>query len=459
MDSESTETSLLEEVERLRTRALELEHEQKDWIRARTMIDESRRLTALTRDISIALVHGGTLQESLHQCTQALVTHLDAAFARIWTLNKATNVLHLQASSGLYTHLNGPHSRVPVGMYKIGLIAAERLPHLTNQVIGDPRVGDQDWASREGMVAFAGYPLLIDEEVIGVIALFARQSLSMAVLDAMASISNAVTLGIERKQGEEERVRLLEEAQRAKAEVEAALQVRNDFLSSVSHDLKTPLASIRGNVQLLQRRMKRGEMPDASVLADRLVVIESSTTKMAGMVEDLLDVAKLQSGQQLDLEMRSVKLMTLLRQVSAELQETTKRHQIVVLTPAQEIIVRGDFVRLDRVLTNLITNAIKYSPQGGQVIVAVQQEQLQNQAWVEVSVRDHGIGIPKIDVPYIFEPFYRAQNVTDRIQGTGVGLASVAQVIEQHGGIITVNSEEGQGSTFSVRLPCFSMNQ
>ncbi len=459
MDSESTETSLLEEVERLRTRALELEHEQKDWIRARTMIDESRRLTALTRDISIALVHGGTLQESLHQCTQALVTHLDAAFARIWTLNKATNVLHLQASSGLYTHLNGPHSRVPVGMYKIGLIAAERLPHLTNQVIGDPRVGDQDWASREGMVAFAGYPLLIDEEVIGVIALFARQSLSMAVLDAMASISNAVTLGIERKQGEEERVRLLEEAQRAKAEVEAALQVRNDFLSSVSHDLKTPLASIRGNVQLLQRRMKRGEMPDAAVLADRLVVIESSTTKMAGMVEDLLDVAKLQSGQQLDLEMRPVKLMTLLRQVSAELQETTKRHQIVVLTPAQEIIVRGDFVRLDRVLTNLITNAIKYSPQGGQVIVAVQQEQLQNQAWVEVSVRDHGIGIPKIDVPYIFEPFYRAQNVTDRIQGTGVGLASVAQVIEQHGGIITVNSEEGQGSTFSVRLPCFSMNQ
>ncbi len=458
MDSESTETSLLAEVERLRTRALELEHEQKDWIRAQAMIDESSRLTALTRDISIALVRGGTLQESLQQCTQALVTHLDAAFARIWTLNKATNVLHLQASSGLYTHLNGPHSRVPVGMYKIGLIAAERLPHLTNQVIGDPRVSDQDWASREGMIAFAGYPLLIDEEVIGVIALFARQPLSTAVLDAMASISNAVTLGIERKQGEEERVRLLEETQRAKAEVEAALQVRNDFLSSVSHDLKTPLASIRGNVQLLQRRMKRGEMPDAAVLADRLVVIESSTTKMAGMVEDLLDVAKLQSGQQLDLEMRPVKLMTLLRQVSAELQETTKRHQIIVLTPAQEIIVRGDFVRLDRVLTNLITNAIKYSPQGGQVIVEVQQEELQQQAWVEVSVRDHGIGIPKIDVPYIFEPFYRAQNVTDRIQGTGVGLASVAQVIEQHGGIITVHSEEGQGSTFSVRLPCFDMN-
>ena len=204
--------------------------------------------------------------------------------------------------------------------------------------------------------------------------------------------------------------------------------------------------------------MKRGEMPDAAVLADRLVVIESSTTKMAGMVEDLLDVAKLQSGQQLDLEMRPVKLMTLLRQVSAELQETTKRHQIIVLTPAQEIIVRGDFVRLDRVLTNLITNAIKYSAQGGQVIVEVQQEELQQQAWVEVSVRDHGIGIPKIDVPYIFEPFYRAQNVTDRIQGTGVGLASVAQVIEQHGGIITVHSEEGQGSTFSVRLPCFDMN-
>lgn len=81
---------------------------------------------------------------------------LDAAFARIWTFNEADDVLELQASAGIYTHLDGAHSRVPVGKFKIGLIAEEREPHLTNSVVGDARVGDQEWAKREGMVAFAG---------------------------------------------------------------------------------------------------------------------------------------------------------------------------------------------------------------------------------------------------------------------------------------------------------------
>ena len=95
----------------------------------------------------------------LQRCAEALVDHLHGAFARIWTLNPQEDVLELQASAGLYTHLDGPHSRVPVGKYKIGLIAQERKPHLTNAVVGDPRVSDQEWARREGMVAFAGYPL------------------------------------------------------------------------------------------------------------------------------------------------------------------------------------------------------------------------------------------------------------------------------------------------------------
>ena len=84
------------------------------------------------------------------------------------------DVLELQASAGLYTHLDGPHSRVPVGQYKIGLIAQERKPHLTNTVVGDPRVSDQEWAQREGMVAFAGYPLIVEDRLVGVMAMFAR---------------------------------------------------------------------------------------------------------------------------------------------------------------------------------------------------------------------------------------------------------------------------------------------
>ena len=110
--------------------------------------------------------------------------------------------LNSQASAGLYTHLDGPHSRVPVGQLKIGLIAAERKPHLTNEVIGDPRVGDQEWAKREGMVAFAGYPLIVDDRLVGVMAMFARHPLKPATLGAMAAVCDQIAAGVERKRAE-----------------------------------------------------------------------------------------------------------------------------------------------------------------------------------------------------------------------------------------------------------------
>ena len=135
---------------------------------------ERARLAALGADIGIALTRGDTLREVLRSCSEAIVQHLDVAFARIWTLNPQQDVLELQASAGMYTHIDGPHGRVPVGHLKIGLIAQERRPHLTNAVIGDPRVGDQEWARREGMVAFAGYPLVVNDRLVGVVALFAH---------------------------------------------------------------------------------------------------------------------------------------------------------------------------------------------------------------------------------------------------------------------------------------------
>ena len=128
---------------------------------------------------------------------------MGAAFARIWTLNEREGVLELQASAGLYTHLNGPHGKVPLGQFKIGRIARDRKPHLTNAVIGDPEVSDQDWARREGMVAFAGHPLIVDGRVVGVMALFARHALSDAVISEMASVADHIALGIERDRSAE----------------------------------------------------------------------------------------------------------------------------------------------------------------------------------------------------------------------------------------------------------------
>ncbi len=172
--------------------------------KAEATIAEQVRLAEYGRDIGLALTRSGHLREALTDCVEATVRHLDGAFARIWTLGDSGDVLELQASAGMYTHTEGAHSRIPVGQFKIGRIAQERRPHLTNAVIGDPRVPAQEWAQREGMVAFAGYPLVVDDRLVGVIAMFARHPLSEATLGMMGSVADEIALGIDRKRAWEQ---------------------------------------------------------------------------------------------------------------------------------------------------------------------------------------------------------------------------------------------------------------
>jgi two-component system, cell cycle sensor histidine kinase and response regulator CckA len=167
-------------------------------------IVERMELAAFTSDIGTALTRDEPLPVVLQRCAEAMMRHLEPAFARIWTLNRAGDTLELQASAGMYTHLDGAHARVPVGRFKIGLIAAEREPHLTNDVIHDPRVSDPAWARREGMVAFAGYPLVVGDQLVGVMAMFSRHPLSSNVLGSMAAVANQIALGIKRQRSEED---------------------------------------------------------------------------------------------------------------------------------------------------------------------------------------------------------------------------------------------------------------
>ena len=166
-------------------------------------LKEQAHLDSFCARIGKRLIESRALPDMLWGCTQTMVDDLGAAFARIWILNEQDHVLELQASSGLYTHLDGRHARIRVGSLKIGRIAAERKPTLTNQVIGDPCVPEQEWAKREGMVAFAGYPLVIDGHVIGVMAMFSRNALSESTLKAMALVADEIALGIQRKRAEE----------------------------------------------------------------------------------------------------------------------------------------------------------------------------------------------------------------------------------------------------------------
>src|SRR5499426_1487125 len=172
--------------------------------------DRKRAEDALVRqagvraDVSAAFSEPIDLAEILRGCTEAIVRNLDAAFARIWTMSRDESTLELQASAGMYTRLDGSYSRIPVGDLKVGLIAREKKAHLTNDVMNDPRVNDKDWAQYNGMVAFAGYPLVVEDRLIGVVALFARRPLAESILDTLASVADTIAQGIERKRAEEE---------------------------------------------------------------------------------------------------------------------------------------------------------------------------------------------------------------------------------------------------------------
>lgn len=162
------------------------------------------REAALRSEISAVLTRADTLRALLQGCTDALVRRLDVAFARIWTVRKGSSVLELEASSGIYTHLDGAHGRIAVGELKIGLIAQERRPHLTNDVQNDPRLSDKAWAAREGIVAFAGYPLIVEERVTGVMAMFSRSPLAPDTIETLGLIADSIAQGIERKRGDDE---------------------------------------------------------------------------------------------------------------------------------------------------------------------------------------------------------------------------------------------------------------
>ncbi|WP_322685821.1 AAA family ATPase [Nostoc sp. DedQUE07] len=163
---------------------------------------EQAILSDFRADVDSALAQSASLPLMLHRCAQAVVKHFNAAFARIWTLNKDKNVLELQASAGMYTRLDGEYSRIPVGGLKVGQIAQERSPLLTNNVFDESSI-DKEWAKREGMVAFAGYPILLDEQLVGVIGMFTRHPIPSSNFEALEFSAREIALGIRRKQAEE----------------------------------------------------------------------------------------------------------------------------------------------------------------------------------------------------------------------------------------------------------------
>jgi PAS domain S-box-containing protein len=242
----------------------------------------------------------------------------------------------------------------------------------------------------------------------------------------------------------------IDERDRALADLQQALRTRDEFLASASHDLKNPLASMKATAQLLQRRLERSGEQELARINEGLHRIDSIATRAAQLVEELLDLARMQMGRPLDLDRRPVDLVHLTRDVVVEQQQTTDRHTLRLDADVAELRGMFDAERLRRVFTNLVDNAIKYSPSGGDVVLRVSESEPGSAV---IDVQDHGIGVPPEDVERIFERFHRASNVEGRIAGTGIGLASARHIVESHGGTIQARSGDGGGTLFRIHLP------
>jgi PAS domain S-box-containing protein len=241
--------------------------------------------------------------------------------------------------------------------------------------------------------------------------------------------------------------RLFADEQRARQEAEEAVRLRDEFISIASHELNTPLTTLLGTAQLMQRRDDReGTLAERDRRAVETVVAQAR--RLGRLVASLLDVTRLATGR-LTLVLGPVELDGLLALLVEELRPGT-RHELLLRLPTEPVALEADGLRLEQVFANLIQNAIKYSPAGTRVTVTLERQG----AMVEVHVEDEGIGIPPEALPELFTRYYRAPNARSRrIAGIGIGLYVVREIVELHGGVVRVASEEGRGSRFTVALP------
>ena len=408
--------------------------------RAEAAAAERNRLTALRAEVSTSLASDSDQQAVLQECTTALVRYLEVALARIWMLNEAEGVLELKASAGMYTHLDGPHSRVKVGEFKIGRIAASRQPHLTNDVKHDPYVSDQAWAKREGLTAFAGYPLAVEGRVLGVVGMFARRPLPNDVLADLEPLANMIGLYLDR-------MRVVEELQRAAAELSEADRRKNEFLATLAHELLNPLAPIRNGLQLI--RLAGGE---AATIDKARTMMERQLTQLVRLVDDLMDISRISRGK-ITFQKERVELAAVVNSAveSSRPLIGQQGHELTVMQPKQSVMIDADPARLAQVFLNLLNNAAKYSNRGGHIWLTAERQGSD----VVVSVRDTGIGIAADQLPRIFDMYWQVERPLEKSQGgLGIGLTLVKRLVEMHGGTVEAQSEgPGKGSEFVVRLP------
>ncbi len=414
-------------------------------ITERKRTDEARaertRLTALRADISDRLAQSVTLRSILQHCTEAIVQHLDVAFARIWTLNETENVLELQASAGMYTHIDGAHSRVTVGQLKIGRIAQKCQPHLTNTVPDDSEISDREWAKLEGMVAFAGYPLMIEGRAVGVVAMFARQPLAENVLTKLAFVVEGMGQCIRRKWAEEALQKMNQTLEEQVRERTVALLAKQQQLQSLAAELsrteererKRLAAELHDN---LAQMLALCNMKFGAVKAD---LTEGRSSKTMNEIQGVLD-EELTYTRTLMSDLRPPLLgdeHDLPSAVSWVIQKMQRYGLLVTVKDDRQQKVLDDEVLTVtyRSIQELLFNVLKHA-RIKKATVSLQR----SGEFLEAVVRDQGVG---------FE--VAASRVSSKEDA--FGLLNIRERLELLGGRLEIISVLGEGTCAKIIVP------
>lgn len=404
----------------------------------------------------VSSVLGGSpdMDATMDAVLRAMVPVLPFDTASLFLLDRDG---HLRVCAALGYELDGRDPRVfPVGSGVVGWVVANRAPALVRDSERDGRFDALDGRTPRSLLAV---PLSVGERVLGSLCLVRRVP-APPFVDAdttlVATIANSAALALENARLHEQeralRLRLEElnqlyaQERRLVEQLERHDRVYSSVVSTVSHELRTPLMGIQG----FARMIRDGDV-DGEEVRDFAAEIHDNAVRLGRYVCGILSEDAVQQGN-VALELREVRLRPLADRVLRSFVPMTRgTHQLVNDVPADLSSVRGDAERLTQVVSNLVSNAVKYSPMGGRVRVWARPAP---GARVELGVEDEGIGIPVDSQTRIFERFYRVATPQTRgITGAGVGLSIVKGLVDLHGGSIAVESEPGRGSSFRVFLP------
>jgi signal transduction histidine kinase len=385
--------------------------------------------------------------ELLDVVATALTGNLGFAAAQVWLLEPSDGALWRRASHHTTAEPPPVPGRVERGMSEIGQVAELRVPIVTNDPANHRQVGLNPWMAEEGIQAFAGFPLVVGEQLLGVLAVYHRRPLDRNTIELLTLFAQHAATAIQEAHlfhlATEQTARLTA----LNVELQRANQHKAEFLANMSHELRTPLNSILGFSQLLLEG-------DGGILTgdqrQDVDIIAQNGQHLLALINDLLDISKLEAGKA-QLHRGEVEVEPLISECVESVRSLAKTKKLDLSASVSPEVGRvfADGPKLKQVLLNLLGNAIKFTETGSVRVTAERQG-----AELRVSVRDTGIGVPVEDTERIFESFQQGKSgISGKYQGTGLGLAISRQLVEMHGGRIWVKSAAGQGSTFTFTIP------